>query len=89
MATNQQNLFLLDDPFSAVDIKTEQKLITTVMNFKDQGSSFLMATHRYAILEKADLIIYMDHGQIKWSGKKSEIQKNSDVDRFLSGVGRV
>ena len=82
-------MYLLDDPFSAVDIKTEQKLIMTVLNLKNQGSSFLMATHRYAVLDKADLIIYMDHGQIKWTGKKSDIQKDSDVDRFLSGASHV
>ena len=48
-----------------------------------------MATHRYAVLERADLIIYMDHGKIKWTGKNSEIQTESDVGRFLSGVGHV
>jgi ATP-binding cassette, subfamily B, multidrug efflux pump len=86
---NRQNLYLLDDPFSAVDINTEQKLIDTVIDLKNQGASFLMATHRYAVLDKADLIIYMDHGRIKWTGKKSEIEKGSEVDQFLSGAGHA
>lgn len=84
--TKSHDLYLLDDPFSAVDIKTEQNLIATVQSLKKSGSSFLIATHRYAILPQTDQIIYMDHGEIIWQGPYSAIVKDSELDLFLRGV---
>ena len=84
--TQDQELYLLDDPFSAVDIKTEQNLVSTVQSIKNLGSSFIISTHRYAILPQADQIIYMDQGEIIWQGHYTEIIKNSELDLFLRGV---
>lgn len=84
--TEDHELYLLDDPFSAVDIKTEQNLIRTILSLKNLGSSFLISTHRYALLPQADQIVYMDQGEIVWQGHYTEIIKNSELDLFLRGV---
>lgn len=78
-------LFLLDDPFSAVDVGTEKKLIDTVFQLKDEGHSFLVITQRYDFLTHCDRIVYLEQGEIKFNGPYNDFIKEQKYQKFIAG----
>ncbi len=76
-------LILLDDPFSAVDIGTEQKLIQNMLTLKQSGHSFLVTTQRYSFLNYCDRIIFLNQGQIEFNGTLVELMKIEHLRKFL------
>ncbi len=81
-----QKLFLLDDPFSAVDIGTEDRLTEVFIDLKKSGHSFLIITQRYSILEKCDRILFMNKGQIEFSGTYPEFIQIKKYASFIAGT---
>ena len=81
---NPQKLILLDDPFSAVDIGTEQKLIRSLLDLKQNGHSFLVTTQRYSFLEYCDRVLFLDQGEIKFDGAFEDFKKIDAFCRFLT-----
>ena len=65
---NPKPLFLLDDPFSAVDIKTEMAIIGSIKKMQDKRHAFLITTQRHTFLKSADRILYLDKGSIIFDG---------------------
>jgi ATP-binding cassette, subfamily B, multidrug efflux pump len=76
-------LILLDDPFSAVDIGTEQKLIQNMLTLKQSGHSFLVTTQRYSFLNYCDRIIFLNQGKIEFNGTLVELMKIEHLRKFL------
>lgn len=67
-------LFLLDDPFSAVDINTEYAITKSILELKLRGHTFLITTQRHTFLKHADRILYLDHGKIVFNGTYTDFQ---------------
>jgi ATP-binding cassette, subfamily B, multidrug efflux pump len=65
---NPKPLFLLDDPFSAVDINTEIAIIASIKKMQAQKHAFLITTQRHTFLKSADRILYLDKGSIVFDG---------------------
>lgn len=82
---NPLPLFLLDDPFSAVDVGTEKKLIDALFTLKDQGHSFLVITQRYEFLKHCDRIVYIEKGEIKFNGTYSDFIGETKYQKFIAG----
>lgn len=82
---NPLPLFLLDDPFSAVDVGTEKKLIDALFTLKDQGHSFLVITQRYEFLKHCDRIVYLEKGEIKFNGAYSDFISEIKYQKFIAG----
>lgn len=80
-----QPLFLLDDPLSAVDVLTEQKLIEVIKNYKEQGFSFLVVTQRYDFLPSCDRILFMRDGCIEFCGTYKELIQVPEYLNFIQG----
>ncbi|MDI3547772.1 MAG: UDP-glucose/iron transport system ATP-binding protein [Halanaerobiales bacterium] len=59
-------ILLLDEPSSALDEKTEEKIIEMVVNYiKEKKGTLVMVTHSKKIAEKySDVIITIDRGRI-------------------------
>lgn len=60
-------LLILDDATSALDMETEQELIKT-LNQLDFPCTRLMIAHRISAVKDADLILYLENGEIKEQG---------------------
>lgn len=59
-------LFLLDEPYNAVDSQTEAILRKTFNNLNKEGKTLLIATHKQEHLqEDFDSILYINEGNIK------------------------
>ncbi|MBI4282023.1 MAG: ABC transporter ATP-binding protein [Chloroflexi bacterium] len=65
-------VFILDDPFSAVDIGTEQRIIER-MNENLQGRTIILFSHRLAAFTTADKVLVLDRGRLVEQGDHTEL----------------
>lgn len=65
-------ILILDDALSAVDAKTEKKIIQNVQKYR-QGKTTIIATHRLSGVKHANQIVVMDHGEITESGTHDQL----------------
>jgi ATP-binding cassette subfamily B multidrug efflux pump len=69
-------VLILDDPFSAVDADTEQKIFQNLRE-KENGRIILLISHRLALFPKTDQIIFLQNGTMK-SGASKDMIKDPD-----------
>lgn len=60
-------ILILDDSLSAVDAKTETKIIKNIRRERN-GKTTIISTHRMSAVQHADWIIVLDHGEIVEEG---------------------
>ncbi len=72
-------LLLLDDPFSAVDLDTETRLVASLRQAfgpnapEDRRATILLSSHRLAAFPLADLVLVLDKGRILERGTHAEL----------------
>ncbi|KAJ0103692.1 hypothetical protein Patl1_03990 [Pistacia atlantica] len=79
------DIYLFDDPFSAVDAHTGSHLFKEVLLTLLCSKTVIYVTHQVEFLPAADLILVMKDGKITQAGKYSDIL-NSGTD-FMELVG--
>ncbi|WCJ38679.1 ABC transporter C family member 3 [Euphorbia peplus] len=67
------DVYILDDPFSAVDAHTGAHLFNKCLMQLLSRSTVVYSTHQLAFLESADLVLVMKDGKIVQSGKYEEL----------------
>ena len=72
-------ILILDDSTSALDMETEHELLKNLSNRKHESTTFIIA-HRISAVKNADLIIYLEDGQIKESGRYYDIYNDQFRD---------
>ncbi len=72
MLVRQPDIILLDDPFSSVDIVTEEAVLHNLLSQKSE-KTVLMVTHRVNTARKADKIIILDDGKIIEAGSHRDL----------------
>ncbi len=90
------SILILDDSTSALDMETEHDLLKNLYHSEKKITTFIIA-HRISAVKNADLIIYMDEGEIveygthesllKKGGKYYEIYKTQFKD-FINSEKR-
>ncbi|MFC7686789.1 ABC transporter ATP-binding protein [Ureibacillus sp. GCM10028918] len=65
-------ILILDDSLSAVDAKTEAKIIENIGRVR-KGKTTIITTHRLSAVQHADQIIVLDDGQIIEEGTHEEL----------------
>lgn len=65
-------ILILDDALSAVDAKTEKKIIQNIQKYR-QGKTTIIATHRLSGVKHANQIVVMDHGEVTESGTHDQL----------------
>ena len=71
MATNPE-ILILDDSLSAVDAKTESKIIENIKKER-QDKTTIITAHRMSAVKHANQIIVMDEGEISQIGTHDEL----------------
>ena len=66
------NILILDDCLSAVDAKTEEKILRSLKDERDGKTTFI-TSHRMSAVMHSDLIIVLDEGKIIQRGKHEEL----------------
>ncbi|CAN8259535.1 unnamed protein product [Cochlearia groenlandica] len=79
------DIYLFDDPFSAVDAHTGSHLFKEVLMGLLCSKSVIYVTHQVEFLPAADLILVMKDGKISQAGKYNDIL-NSGTD-FMELIG--
>lgn len=67
-------ILILDEPSSALDAATEQKLDLALQSVMKDRTVFIIA-HRLITVKKADQIVFLEGGEIKESGSFDELIK--------------
>ncbi|WP_435082608.1 ABC transporter ATP-binding protein [Gordonia hongkongensis] len=76
-------LYLLDDPFSALDVDTEAQIIGRLRE-TDPDATVLIAAQRVSSVQHADVIAVLDAGRIVGLGTDSELRSRSDIYREIA-----
>jgi ABC-type multidrug transport system fused ATPase/permease subunit len=80
-------LLVLDEATSALDGGTEESISTDIQKLKGSTTVVLIA-HRLSTVRDADLVLYMDKGQIVASGTFEEVRNTvDDFDRQAKLMG--
>jgi ABC-type multidrug transport system fused ATPase/permease subunit len=75
---NKNRIIILDDPFSAVDMKTEEKIIENMKsNYKD--SLIILVSHRLAIFNRINKIILLKSDKTAEYGTHNELMNKSEL----------
>ncbi|KAM7275028.1 hypothetical protein ACFE04_016894 [Oxalis oulophora] len=80
------DVYLLDDPFSAVDAHTGTQLFQECLMGALKEKTVLYVTHQVEFLPAADLILVMQNGKIVQAGKFDEILKQNIGFEVLVGA---
>ena len=74
-------LMILDDPFSAVDPKTEAQIFSN-LRAHSSGSTILLISHRLSLFSRMDQVLFLDHGSAA-CGTHEELMKTQPTYREL------
>lgn len=78
----KKKIILLDDPFSAIDMRTEEKIIENIRNnYKD--SLLILVSHRLAVFDRIDRIILLGNDKTAQYGSHSALMEASEVYRAI------
>ena len=66
-------IVLLDEPNSMLDADGTRALNKAVRDLKDDGKLVLIMTHRPTAIAECDVLMVLEHGQIKAFGPKDEV----------------
>ncbi|MEK3989089.1 ABC transporter ATP-binding protein [Robertmurraya sp. FSL R5-0851] len=69
-------ILILDDSLSAVDAKTEKKIIENIRSERS-GKTTIITTHRMSAVQHADRILVLDEGLIVEEGTHEELMKQN------------
>ncbi|XP_076255687.1 putative multidrug resistance-associated protein lethal(2)03659 isoform X3 [Rhynchophorus ferrugineus] len=79
------DIYLLDDPLSAVDTHVGKALFKQCITGFLQDKTVILITHQLQYLKDVDHIIYLDNGKIKSHGNYTELQSSGfDFTKLLS-----
>ncbi|XP_030490551.2 ABC transporter C family member 8 [Cannabis sativa] len=72
---NDADIYLLDDPFSAVDAHTAATLFNDCVMAALRNKTVILVTHQVEFLSEVDKILVMEDGNITHSGSYEELLK--------------
>ncbi|MEA4900669.1 MAG: ABC transporter ATP-binding protein [Desulfitobacterium sp.] len=91
---NKNKIIVLDDPFSAIDMKTEEKIIENLKKHYQQ-SLILLISHRLAIFNQINRIMLLHEDKTVDYGTHEELLKSATLYatifnlQYAEGAGRI
>ncbi|CAN4269377.1 ArpD ABC-type protease/lipase transport system, ATPase and permease components [Methylophilaceae bacterium] len=68
-------VLILDEPNASLDNAGETALMNTILDFKQRGTTIVIISHRFGILNTVDLILVLERGNIVTFGEREEVLK--------------
>ncbi len=78
-------IYIFDDTFSALDLKTDAKVRTNLRKMT-AGSTVLIISQRIGTIADADRIIVLSDGRIVGSGKHEELMQSCEIYREMARI---
>jgi ABC-type multidrug transport system fused ATPase/permease subunit len=88
-------LLVLDDPFSAVDVDTETRIIEALREAYGPGapverrSTIVLCSHRLAAFANADVVVVLDRGTVAESGTHASLVQLDTLYARIYGAQRA
>lgn len=84
----QGQVILLDEPFTGVDVTTEEQIIKLLRSLRDEGKVMLVSTHNLgSVPEFCDRAVLVK-GTVLASGPTSEVFTQANLEQAFGGVLR-
>lgn len=81
-------VILLDEPFTGVDVTTEEQIIALLRELRDEGRVMLVSTHNLgSVPEFCDRVVLVK-GTVLAHGRTAEVFTKSNLERAFGGVLR-
>ncbi|XP_030837464.1 multidrug resistance-associated protein 5 isoform X2 [Strongylocentrotus purpuratus] len=74
---SQRDIYLLDDPLSAVDAHVGQHIFENVIKKLLKGKAIIFVTHQLQFLSHCDRVLFMKSGRIFADGPHNTLMKNN------------
>ncbi|MEL7525328.1 MAG: type I secretion system permease/ATPase [Pseudomonadota bacterium] len=68
-------VLFLDEPSSHLDLASERRLISRLMDYNTPDTTVIISTHRMSLVELTDRLITLDYGKLALDGPRSDILK--------------
>ena len=82
----EADLYLLDDPFSALDLKVAQHIFRECIKDLLGQKTRLLATHHERVIREADDIIVLCKGRILGKGSLTELKENGKLNTTVDSL---
>ena len=82
----EADLYLLDDPFSALDLKVAQHIFRECIKGLLGQKTRLLTTHHERVIREADDIIVLCKGRILGKGSLTELKENSKLNTTVDSL---
>lgn len=80
-------ILVLDEATSALDVETEARVKAAIDNLRKNRTTFIIA-HRLSTVREADMVLFLDHGQIAEMGSFQDLsQSNGRFAALLRASG--
>ena len=84
----ESQVVLLDEPFTGVDVKTEEQIMSLLRDLRDEGKVILVSTHNLgSVPEFCDRAVLIDRTVLA-SGETREVFTQENLQRAFGGVLR-
>ncbi|XP_034193261.2 ATP-binding cassette subfamily C member 4 [Osmia lignaria lignaria] len=81
------DLYLFDDPLSAVDARVAKHLFHKCIEKYLYGKTRILVTHQLQFVKQADIIVVLDKGSVKMQGSYEELSKsNQDFNEMMNRI---
>jgi heme ABC exporter ATP-binding subunit CcmA len=82
-------IFIMDEPFSGLDIRWRSSTLSKIKDFKRQGKSLVLSTHLVEVgYELADNIAFLHRGKILFIKKKEEVEVE-EIKGLFHSLGEI
>lgn len=68
-------VLFLDEPSSQLDLASERRLITRLMEYNTPDTTVIISTHRMSLVELTDRLITLDYGKLALDGPRQDVLK--------------
>ena len=85
----QADVYLLDDPLSAVDVKVGRSIFDRCIKTILRGKLVLLVTHQTQYARQAESVVVMREGEVVCSGGYQEVLRDEFCSDFLQGLEKV
>ncbi|RNH98175.1 ABC transporter ATP-binding protein [Micromonospora aurantiaca] len=77
-------VLIIDDATTGLDSLTEARILETITMELDQRT-LIVITHRQSTAAHADLVVWLDHGQVRGAGSHARLTDDPDYRRLYTG----
>ena len=80
---SDSDIYLLDDPISALDAHVGRNIINNVLCDYLKNKTRILVTHAIQYCDRADRIVYMKDGKIEWEGDFQSLEEQEFYENMV------